>query len=31
MTMTALEGSFSGECVIPLPVKPFIALRLEEV
>ena len=30
MTMTPLEGSYGGECTIPLPAKPYIALRLVE-
>ncbi len=28
MTVTPLEGLFSGECTIPLPAKPYVALRL---
>ena len=27
MTIKKLDGSFSGECIVPLPGKPFIALR----
>lgn len=31
MTVTEVDGSFSGKCVVPLPAKPDIALRLREV
>jgi hypothetical protein len=28
MTVDRIEGAFSGECRVPLPGKPFIALRI---
>ncbi len=31
MTITPVEGNFSGKCMIELPGKPFIALRLWQV
>lgn len=30
MTVTRLEGVFSGKCRVPLPAKPYIALRLHK-
>jgi hypothetical protein len=31
MTITPLEGTYSGRCEIPLPGKPYIALRIRKV
>ena len=28
MTITPLEGTFSGSCQIPLPGKPYLAVRI---
>ncbi len=28
MTITPLEGAFSGPCQIPLPGKPYVAVRI---
>ena len=30
MTITPLEGTFSGKCRVPLPAKPYIALRIKK-
>jgi hypothetical protein len=31
MTMDELEGNFSGECLVPLPQKPYIAVRARAI
>ena len=31
MTITLLEGTYSGRCEFPLPGKPYIALRIQKV
>jgi hypothetical protein len=31
MTITPLAGTYAGECEIPLPGKPYIALRIRKV
>jgi hypothetical protein len=31
MTITPLEGSYSGRCEVPLPGKPYIALRIRRI
>ena len=31
MTITPLEGTFSGKCRVPLPARPYVALRIKRV